>query len=147
LKEVIRRAIIFNVKNKNNIIYTREEVLPHIHGLIGRYGVFQHDLVDGEVNFRYVTHVIKDIYVEYNKLMCKIKILDTPYGRVLEELYENGIRFNLSCASFGDVDEKNIVHIKKMLGFNVVLENEDAFYTLRDERKIKLEKIKEKYES
>jgi len=34
-----------------------------------------------------------------------------------------------------------------MLGFNVVLENEDAFYTLRDERKIKLEKIKEKYES
>ena len=79
--------------------------------------------------------------------MCKIKILNTSYGRALEALYENDIHFNLSCASIGTVDENNIVHIEKILGFHVVLEKDDSFYSLREERKLKLEKIKEKYES
>ena len=147
MKEVTRRAIIFNVKNRNNRIYIREEVLPHIQELIGKYGCFQQDLDNGEVNLQYVTHVIEDIYVEYNKLMCKIKILDTYYGKILQELCENDVYFNLSSVSLGIVDGNGIVHINKILGLHIILEKDDAFYGLNDIRKLKLKKIKEKYES
>ena len=51
---------------------------------------------DSVVNLKNVSHVITDCWWEDKDVMGKIKVLDTPSGRILKDLINAGIKLGIS---------------------------------------------------
>ena len=60
---------------------------------------------DSVINLRNVSHMITDIWWENNDVMGKIKILDTPSGRVVKDLINAGVKLGISSRGMGSVQE------------------------------------------
>lgn len=54
------------------------------------------------INMRHISHEISDFRVEGMELKGTVKILDTPSGRVLQEMHDSGIE--LAFRLFGKAD-------------------------------------------
>jgi len=60
---------------------------------------------DSVVNLKNVSHIITDIWWEGKDVMGKIKVLDTPSGRILKDLVNAGIKLGVSSRGLGSVTE------------------------------------------
>jgi hypothetical protein len=60
---------------------------------------------DSVINLRNVSHVVTDIWWEGKDVMGKIKVLDTPSGRILKDLINSGIKLGISSRGLGSVQE------------------------------------------
>ncbi len=60
---------------------------------------------DSVINLRNVSHVVTDIWWEGKDVMGKIKILETPSGRILKDLINSGIKLGISSRGLGSVKE------------------------------------------
>ena len=60
---------------------------------------------DSVINLRNVSHVVTDMWWEGNDVMGKIKVLDTPSGRILKDLINSGIKLGISSRGLGSVNE------------------------------------------
>jgi len=60
---------------------------------------------DSVINLRNVSHVVTDMWWEGNDVMGKIKVLDTPSGRILKDLINSGIKLGISSRGLGSVQE------------------------------------------
>ena len=60
---------------------------------------------DSVINLRNVSHVITDVWWEGKDVMGKIKVLDTPSGRILKDLVNSGIKLGISSRGLGSVQE------------------------------------------
>jgi Prohead core protein protease. len=60
---------------------------------------------DSVINFCYVSHVVTDVWWEGKDVMGKIKVLDTPSGRILKDLINAGIKLGISSRGLGSVKE------------------------------------------
>ena len=60
---------------------------------------------DSVINLRNVSHVVTDIWWEGKDVMGKIKVLDTPSGRILKDLIKSGIKLGISSRGLGSVKE------------------------------------------
>jgi hypothetical protein len=58
------------------------------------------------VNLDKVSHQVTKIWMEGKKCMGKIKVLDTPSGRILRSLVESGISLGISSRGLGSINEK-----------------------------------------
>jgi len=61
---------------------------------------------DSVINLRNVSHLITDIWWDGNDVMGKIKILDTPSGRVVKDLISSGVKLGISSRGMGSVQEQ-----------------------------------------
>ena len=61
---------------------------------------------DSVINLRNVSHMITDIWWDGNDVMGKIKILDTPSGRVVKDLINSGVKLGISSRGMGSVQEQ-----------------------------------------
>ena len=150
MKEVIKTFIPFGVKNKNNRIYIKDDVELHIQKFLDsrpKFGTFMDLAESGSIDISKISHSIDDIWVKNEKLIGKITILDTPYGKILQKLYDNDDYFSLRPMSLGTVDSDCFVTINELISFNIVTMENDAYLTIRDIRRIKLKKIEKNYES
>lgn len=70
------------------------------------------------INLDKISHQITNMYMEGDELKCTIKILDTPYGKILKTIAEstNG---NFSLDVSGRVDKNNNVISKDLTFVNV----------------------------
>tara|TARA_R110000824_G_scaffold275225_1_gene463924 strand:- start:709 stop:1320 length:612 start_codon:yes stop_codon:yes gene_type:complete len=59
------------------------------------------------VNLRNVSHMITEAWWDDNKVMGKIRILDTPSGKILESLARSGVTLGISSRGMGSVKEEN----------------------------------------
>lgn len=142
--------IPLNVKNKNGRIYTREELEPHIQEFLNRknslgviYGEF--DTPDGlDISLSRVSHVIEDVWFDQNKLMGKVRILNTFYGKEVRELIDDGIAIVVRPRSADTVDSNGYV-IEKLFTFDIYTKDKDAFYDITELRKEKLNKLNENF--
>jgi hypothetical protein len=80
---------------------------------------------DAVVHLKDASHVIKRLWWEGNDLMGEGIILDTPQGRVMKTLLDNGIRVGLSSRGVGNGkvdDDGNLVvgESYKMVAFDAV---------------------------
>lgn len=149
LTEFTDVLIPLNIKNKNGRIYTRENLENHVQEFNQRisnlgviYGEFGHnDSMDTSLSR--VSHTISNIWFEDNKLMGKIKLLNTYYGKEAKSFIEDGIPLVARPRSAGTVDDQGYVHIKKLFTFDLIDQQNDSFYGIRELRKIKLEKLDE----
>ena len=60
---------------------------------------------DSVVNLKNVSHIVTDIWWEGKDVMGKIKVLDTPSGRILKDLVNAGVKLGISSRGLGSVTE------------------------------------------
>jgi hypothetical protein len=60
---------------------------------------------DSVVNLKNVSHIVTDCWWEGKDVMGKIKVLDTPSGRILRDLVNAGVKLGISSRGLGSVRE------------------------------------------
>lgn len=117
-------------ENRNGRIYTPEEYLPHLNYL--REDIKKGDALLGEldhpedrfeVNIKEVSHEIVDIWYvpEKKQVMGKIRLLDTPNGKIAKSLVDDGVPLHISSRSAGSVDPtSHKVDIQQIFTFDLV---------------------------
>ena len=61
---------------------------------------------DSVINLKNVSHMVVDCWWEGNDVMGKIKVLDTPSGRILKDLINAGVKLGISSRGLGSVKEQ-----------------------------------------
>jgi len=117
----------FGVVNNNDRIYEESEYLPHLEYLnkkIGKknlLGELDHpDKFD--VSLSKVSHVVEKL--EYDKgkrqIFGRVRLLDTPSGKIAKELVEAGVPISISSRAAGLVESNKKVKIKKIFTYDLV---------------------------
>lgn len=60
---------------------------------------------DSVINLKNVSHIVTDVWWEGKDVMGKIKVLDTPSGRILKDLIGAGVKLGISSRGLGSVKE------------------------------------------
>ena len=60
---------------------------------------------DSVVNLKNVSHIVTDIWWEGKDVMGKLKVVDTPSGRILKDLVSAGVKLGISSRGLGSVTE------------------------------------------
>jgi hypothetical protein len=61
---------------------------------------------DSVINLRNASHMVTAIWMEEKNVMGKIKVLDTPSGKILQELVNGGVTVGVSSRGMGSVREE-----------------------------------------
>ena len=96
-----------DMKNKNGRVYPKEilqkEVARYNREFINKnraFGELGHP--DGPtVNLERVSHMIKALYPEGNNFIGEARVLDTPYGKIVKSLIDEGARLGVSSRGMG----------------------------------------------
>tara|TARA_Y100000114_G_C11759608_1_gene328813 strand:+ start:2437 stop:3042 length:606 start_codon:yes stop_codon:yes gene_type:complete len=59
------------------------------------------------INLSNASHLVTDIWMDGKKCMGKIEVLNTPSGKVLQELVNAGCKLGISSRGMGSVSERN----------------------------------------
>jgi len=62
---------------------------------------------DSVINLRNASHMITKIWMDNKDVMGKIKVLDTPSGKILRSLVESGVKLGISSRGMGSVTESS----------------------------------------
>ena len=60
---------------------------------------------DSVINLKNVSHMVTKVWWEGKDVMGKIKVLDTPSGRILKDLMNAGVKLGISSRGLGSVKE------------------------------------------
>lgn len=117
----------FGVVNNNDRIYEEAEYLPHLDYLQKKIkdnrllGELDHP-EKFDISLTKVSHVVEKL--EYDKekrqVRGRVKLLDTPSGRIAKELVESGVPISISSRAAGLVESNKKVKIKKIFTFDLV---------------------------
>ena len=105
-----------NLKNRNGRMYPKEvmqkEVARYTKESIDKkraYGELGH--TDGPtVNLDRVSHMIVGLKEDNDNYIGRAKILDTPMGRIVKELIDEGASLGVSSRGLGSLKERNGVN-------------------------------------
>lgn len=61
---------------------------------------------DSVINLKNASHMVTDIWMEGKNVMGKIKVLETPSGKILKELVNGGVTVGVSSRGMGSVTEE-----------------------------------------
>lgn len=117
----------FGIVNNNDRIYEEEEYLPHMKYLQKKIeekrliGELDHP-EKFDISLSKISHVIENL--QYNKdnrtVTGRVRLLDTPQGRIAKELVESGIPISISSRAAGLVESNKKVKIKKIFTYDLV---------------------------
>jgi hypothetical protein len=104
-------------KNKNGRLYEKEiverELSRYNEEFVKKnraFGELGHP--DGpNINLERVSHMIKDLRFEGNDVIGKAKVMDTPYGKIVKNLIDEGACLAVSSRGMGSLREKNGVQL------------------------------------
>lgn len=106
-----------NLKNRNGRMYPRgvmqKEVDRYTKEYINKnraYGELGHPDTPS-INLDRVSHMIKSLRVEGDNYIGKAKILDTPYGKIVKALIDEGAQLGVSSRGLGSIVQKNGVNL------------------------------------
>ena len=60
---------------------------------------------DNVINLKNASHMVTSVWMENKNVMGKVKVLDTPSGRILRGLVESGAQLGISSRGMGSVTE------------------------------------------
>lgn len=117
----------FGVVNNNDRIYEEEEYLPHLKYLQKK--IAENRLIGEldhpekfDISLSKISHIIEKL--EYDKenrcIRGRVRILDTPQGRIAKELVESGVPISISSRAAGLVGPNKKVKIKKIFTYDLV---------------------------
>jgi len=105
---VMQRA---NARNGNGRIYrknTLQREIENYHKLVKErraLGELDHP-DDSVINLRNASHLVIDVWWDGDDVMGKVLVLDTPAGKVLQELAKAGVTLGISSRGLGSVKEE-----------------------------------------
>ena len=107
VKGVLQRA---DAKNQNGRVYPREiltrEAKNYNENFIKQsraMGELDHP-DSSVVNLQNVSHNVTEMHFEGLNLLGTVEILTTPAGKILRELFKNGIKLGISSRGMGSVE-------------------------------------------
>ena len=107
------------VKNKNGRVYPKEILMKEIQRYNENYvnkkrafGELGHPDGPG-INLERVSHMITELEEDGNNVIGKAKIMDTPYGKIVQNLIENGAQLGVSSRGMGSLEEKGVTKYVK----------------------------------
>jgi len=62
---------------------------------------------DSVINLKNASHLVTSVWWDGENVMGKVRVLDTPSGKVLKSLVEVGVRLGISSRGLGSTKEKN----------------------------------------
>ena len=60
---------------------------------------------DSVINLKNASHMVTDVWWDNKDVMGKVKVLNTPSGKVLQELVNSGVKLGISSRGLGSVHE------------------------------------------
>ena len=117
----------FDVKNRNERIYTKDRFLPHLQELqermstLGVYGEFDHpDVFDTALSR--VSHILESLTFNQseNRIDGSIRLLNTHYGKEAKALVMDGCPIFVSSRAAGVTESNGTVTVKKLFTYDAV---------------------------
>ena len=65
------------------------------------------------INLERVSHMITNLYADKKNFIGRAKIMDTPYGKIVKNLIDEGAKLGVSSRGIGSLEEKNGVNYVK----------------------------------
>src|SRR6056300_1181054 len=104
------------IKNRNGRVYSKDvlekEVRRYNAEFINKnraFGELGHP--DGPtVNLERVSHMIKKLYPDGNNFIGEAKIMNTPYGKIVKGLIDEGAQLGVSSRGMGSLEQKGGVN-------------------------------------
>ena len=62
---------------------------------------------DSVINLKNASHMVTDIWWDGQNVMGKVKVLNTPSGKILQDLVSSGVTLGISSRGLGSVHESN----------------------------------------
>jgi len=100
-------------KNRNGRVYPKNVLMNEVKN-------YNNNFVSGKrafgelghpegptVNLERVSHIITDLYENGNDVVGKAKIMDTPMGKIVKNLLDEGSQLGVSSRGMGSLEEKN----------------------------------------
>ena len=100
---------------------------------------------DSIINLKNASLMITDCWWDGNNVMGKVKVLNTPSGKILQELVNDGVKLGISSRALGSVNESNgrtiVQEDLQLICFDFVSEpsTPNAFMALQEAKNIKIE--------
>ena len=60
---------------------------------------------DSVINLKNASHMVTSVWMEDKSVMGKVKVLNTPSGKILRELVNDGVKLGISSRGMGSVKE------------------------------------------
>lgn len=122
-------AAKFGVKNNNNRVYEKAEYLPHLEYLNEKikngalFGEMDHPQ-NFDVSLKNVSHVIEALYYDpaSDDVRIKVRLLDTPLGKIAKTLVEAGCTVSISSRAAGQVLNEGRVKLHRIFTYDLVAE-------------------------
>jgi len=99
-------------KNRNGRVYPKKILMNEVKK-------YNKDFVNGNralgelghpegptVNLERVSHIITELYEKGNDVVGKAKVMDTPYGKIVKSLLDEGAKLGVSTRGMGSLTEK-----------------------------------------
>lgn len=117
----------FDSENRNGRVYTKKEFQPHFESLkkvveAGKcLGELDHPK-QFETSLKNVSHIVEKVWIdeENNRVMGRIKLLDTDAGKQAKALVDAGVPLHISSRAAGTVTENKTVKIHKLFTYDLV---------------------------
>jgi len=100
-------------KNRNGRVYPKKHISPAVDKYISEYvnqnralGELNHPS-GPTVNLDKVSHIIKELTPDGNNFIGKAKILDTPMGKIVKNLINEGAKLGVSSRGMGSLSKKS----------------------------------------
>ena len=108
-----------NLKNRNGRVYPMEildkEASRYSKSFIEQkraFGELGHP--EGPtINLERVSHMITSLHKEGDNYIGKAKVMDTPYGKIVKNLIDEGAKLGVSSRGIGSLEEKSGVNYVK----------------------------------
>ena len=134
-----------DVQNGNGRVYPmnimEREVKKYAEVVNDRRALGELDHPDSSIiNLVNVSHMVTEVWMDGPSVMGKIKVLETPSGKILKALVESGVKTGISSRGMGSVKEqmgKTIVEDDfQLICFDIVSEpsTPNAFMSLQESK-------------
>ena len=104
---------------------------------------------DSVINLKNASHMVTEIWMEGKNVMGKIKVLETPSGKILKELVNGGVTVGVSSRGMGSVrEEKGQTMVEddfQLICFDMVSEpSTPGAFMMREAKELKESNRKER---
>ena len=100
---------------------------------------------DSVINLKNASHMVTDAWWDGNNVMGKVKVLNTPSGKILQQLVNDGVKLGISSRALGSVNESEgqtiVQEDLQLICFDFVSEpsTPNAYMALQEAKNIRIE--------
>ena len=100
---------------------------------------------DSVINLKNASHMVTECWWDGNNVMGKVKVLNTPSGKILQQLVNDGVKLGISSRALGSVNESEgrtmVQEDLQLICFDFVSEpsTPNAYMALQEAKDIRIE--------